>query len=159
MLGKISLSVFTLALLVVETALFGSGGLAVLSMPLVLTVSTMLILPKTSPWWFLVFGIISDLLLFRPVGFTPIIILFVIAVFNALRAVFTITDFWGNLITAMIVIILGGICENILFQMIGVEAGAFSGIIWFSLVNILGMAVCSFGIYLIRLVTHLDAEV
>lgn len=159
MLGKISLSIFALTLLVVETTLFRSGVLAALSMSLVLTVSTMLVLPQSSPWWFLILGIISDLLLFRPIGFTSIILLFTIAVFNALRAVFTITGFWGNLIIAMIVMICGGICENILFQMIGVEASASVGIIWFSLVNILGMVICSFVIYFIHSLTHFDAEV
>ena len=159
MLGKINLGVFILVLLVLEASFFGGGVLAVLSMPLILTVSIMIIRPKTSPMLFLIIGLFSDLLLFRPIGFMPIILLLVVAIFNALWSAFTITDLWGNLIIAMIVIVLGGICENILFQIIGIGTAVLQDIIEFSFINILGMTVCLIGMYIIRFVTPLDAEV
>jgi len=159
MLGKISFGIFILVLLALEASFLGGGALAVLSMPLVLTVSIMFIWPRTSPWLFLMIGLLSDLLLLRPVGFTSILLLLVIAMCNALRSVFTITDLWGNLIIAIVVIVLGGICENVLFQIIGIGTETFWDMIGFSLVNILGMAACLTSMYIIRFVTHLDVEV
>lgn len=160
MLGKISLAIFVLLVSLFQNTILGSGVLAFVSFPLILTVASLLILPNPLVWWFFIIGIIYDLLSFQPIGFTPLLLLFVIAVFRALKAIFSIEDFWGNIITSIIVIIMGGVFENILFRISGnVESILNGNFVVFVLVNVLGMFLFSLVIFLILSIFNWDAEV
>jgi cell shape-determining protein MreD len=150
MLKKISPIIFALVVLLIQSSFAINFPNVYIALHIVLAICLVLSFEKISLWYIFFIGLISDLLMFRILGFTVIVALITMLLTKAFYSFFSFGGIWGKIFLIIVVLTLGIVFESLLFMIFNQKTLYWDELLGSVLVNLVLSAIMMWIISLIK---------
>lgn len=118
MIRKTNLIILLLIITFIQPSLLGLSSSIYLSLQVIFILSLFLLEPSVSLWTLFFTGLVSDFLLFRPIGFSILVLIFTVSIFKALNSFIGVESTLFRTFAASASLLFGLLFEFILLKMV-----------------------------------------